>query len=171
MGESSMNYSTLYDQEYYQAKVIIETNIQPYMDVWYRDHGFKITNRKGNFERDLVLVDKQNKPLDVEEKYRSKDWGDLLVELTQDMVKNSPGWFYTEKPDILSYIIHNNIHPAIIYWIWFEKFRDWMFKYLASVGQANIVISPKGIGLTLNIAIPWKLIPEGIYSKHVFINY
>lgn len=170
MGERIVTFTTPYDSEYYQKKVATEKNAQYWMDIWYQHWGFEIIDRTGNKKRDLVLKGKNNN-FKVEEKYREKDWGDFLVEIIQDMVGNKPGWFYTETPNILNYIILDcEKKPKIAYWIQFNKFKNWFFNYLSENKHPRGVISPEGFGLTLNIAISWDFIPEDICHRYEITN-
>jgi len=135
---------------------------QPYMDKEYPLLGYTIIDRYGNKKRDLI-VSKNGDQYKFEEKFRQKDYGDFLVELIQCMIIYDRGWFYTTKADYISYVICNERWiPQKIYLVDFPEFKDWLFKYLAKKKSVKSRISPKGIGLTFNIAIPWVDIPREI---------
>lgn len=160
-----LTYTTPIDRGYYKDKTDKEKIAQSYMDKWYRSFGYVIVNRTGTKQRDLILM-KNNVEIRVEEKFREKDYGDLLIEIIQDVVSNNPGWFYSETFDRLSYVtVDNNYKPVQIYWIKFVKFKSWLFDYLTKKKRAEVVFSPLGYGLTMNLPISWQSIPKEYYQK------
>ncbi len=160
-----MTYETPRDQEYYKQKQQAEYRAQGRIDNWYYAMGFAEVERDADYQHDVTLR-RNGTRLKVEEKYRDGDFGDLLVEIIQDVVSNGPGWFYTEKFDRLSYIVMDkNGVPVKIYWIKFDEFRNWFFGYLANKKRVPAILSAKGYGLTLNIPVDWKSIPKGIVQK------
>lgn len=159
-----MTYQTPTDRAYFDEKTQTEFRAQGVMDAWYIQYGFEIVNRDGNKKRDLVLA-RDGKQIRIEEKYREKDYGDLLIELVQDLVSNNPGWLYAESMDRLCYVILDGYRPKTIYWIDWIKFKDWLFTYLSINKIQKAIISPAGYGLTLNLSIAWDKIPGDLCKK------
>lgn len=160
-----MSYTTPNNRAEFADNAQMEYRAQGIMDNWYMKNGFEIVSREGTRERDLILSMNGNH-LKIEEKYRRKDYGDFLIELIQDIPSNSPGWFYTENPDRLVYIIVDNEEkPVSIYWVKFRDFKTWICEYLETYKIQKAVISPAGWGLTMNLAIPWRCIDKELYKK------
>jgi len=146
----------------------LEFKAQGRMDYWYQSNGFEIISREGTRKRDLVLARDGNR-IRVEEKYRTGNYRDLLVEIEQDLVTRDPGWFYSEDMDRLSYVILDEFQrhkPEHVYWVNWPRFKDWLFHYLKDNKKQTAIISPAGYGLTLNLAIPWAAIPDSLWSKY-----
>lgn len=153
------------DQEYYNNKANMEFRNQGTMDAWYISKGFMIVSREGSLRRDLVLQ-RGDRIIKVEEKYREKNYGDFLIEVIQDMVSNNEGWYYAEKPDRISYIILDaDKKPKFVYWIKFVEFRDWWMEYLREHKKQIAWICPEGYGITLNLTVPWDKVPEEICKR------
>lgn len=158
-----MTYTAPRDQNYYDQVRQTEFRLQGAMDNLYISLGFEIISRDGTYKHDLILS-KNDKNYKVEEKYRSSDNGDFLIELVQDLTTFQQGWFYSEKPDAIVYILHKDNKLSKIYWIDFIGFRNWWFDYLSKKRIQKAIISPKGFGLTLNLVVPWSTIPEKLYK-------
>jgi hypothetical protein len=142
-----------------------EANQSVMNDFYTSGMKWEIVNRVGDKGRDLVIKRKDRGEEKVEEKYREGDFGDFLIEVVQDLVSENRGWFYTTKADIISYIICKNKIPTSVYFVHWKNFKDW---YLTT-GYKNyrrqfLIISDRGYGVTLNIGIKWKTIPEVLYA-------
>ena len=153
------------DQQYYRDKTQLEYRAQGIMNSWYQSHGFEIVSREGTRKQDLILA-RAGIQYKVEEKYREKDYGDFLVEIIQDAISNNPGWFYSESFDRMSYVILCGYKPKIIYWIHWGNFKEWFFNYLSNNKRQTAVISPAGYGLTINISVPWGVIPTTVVKRY-----
>jgi hypothetical protein len=164
LGVRKLDMETPKDSQYFQEKTQMEFRAQSAMDLWYQKFGFEIVSREGTKQRDLILSRRGDK-FKVEEKYREKDWGDFLIEIIQDAVSNNTGWFYSESFDRMSYVILDGYKPKTIYWVYWSKFKDWFFEYLMKNNRPKTVISPAGYGLTINIAVPWGVIPTDIVRR------
>jgi len=108
-----------------------------------------------NKEYDVLVKLDDSKWWKIEEKYRSKDYGDLLVETIQDTETLAPGWIHTTKAQILFYGFENMLGGHIIYWVGMKRLRDFVNKNKDNYQER---ISTKGWGRTVNIAIPWETI-------------
>ena len=159
-----MNKSPIRNQEEIDQFVEGEKLAQGYMDIEYHLRGYQIINRNGNRARDLLIaIDGQE--YKVEEKFRSSDYGDFLVEILQCMITKEVGWFYKTKADILAYVICKDWKPYHFYLVDWRKFPQWFNGYLLQNKSPKCRISSRGIGLTLNLAISWGSIPDNIYER------
>lgn len=143
-----------------------EHRCQRTMDRHYQQRGHKIVSRKGNKEYDLILLVNGQIEDRVEEKFRNNARGDdVLVELIQDAISGDMGWFYHTRCQHLHYVIAVNAVPKFYYRIFWEPFKRWFLNiYLR--GKLDAIISNKGYGLTLNIAVPVASIPATMIVKY-----
>ena len=86
----------------------------------------------------------------IEEKFRSKDWSDMAVELVQDTETNSPGWLYYTEADWILYGMEDRIYLVKV-----RELREFVKHYK---DKFNVKISKKGWGITENLIIPWTVI-------------
>lgn len=150
------------NQEQVMEGVDLEKAGQPAMDRYYKSLGLTPDRSEFSKEWDLKIIGSAGERK-VEEKYRRKDWGDILVELFQAVETFELGWYYTENPDILAYIILPEMYG---YWIAWEKFKRWFaYSYLKENKSPECKISPKGIGISLNIAVPVREIPVNMIER------
>lgn len=140
----------------------IEKKGQKVFNAFYRSLNIPYKRIYGlqNKEYDCVLLI-NGKWVRVEEKTLTEDWGNLLVETIQDTKTNSPGWFYTNKSELLLWLI---LPTKRIYQINIQKLKEFVELYK---NQFNKVISEKGWGRTENIAIPWSTIITNNIGKIV----
>lgn len=137
-----------------------EKDKQIIFNTYYKRKGWKVKRVNGKENKKFnCLVDIGGKLWKFEEKARSKDWNDLLVEITQDAETNSPGWIYYSEAD---YILYST--PDNFYAINFKKLKKYVEKYGENY---NFIISDKGWGKTINIAIPWELLIKNNIAKKV----
>jgi len=101
----------------------------------------------------------EDKWVRVEEKYRSRNWSDLAVELRQDTETNDPGWLYYTEADWLFYGMGERIYLVEI-----SKLREFVKLYK---DKFNTIISKKGWGITENLVIPWSNIIRNGLGKIV----
>ena len=101
----------------------------------------------------------------VDEKVRTKDHRDCLVEIIQDMDTGSLGWLFGKKDRVLygSWGDINSIYPSSLYSIKVKELKQ----YIDSLdGFIKICISKKGWGNTWNIILGWdELINKKIVKK------
>ena len=151
-----------------------EAEMDKYMRYYYDICGYTYdwdnsrNNFKGDRKKDTVLYYKGEKKL-VEHKYRRKDYGDILVEIVQDLKTNESGWLYECGADVLHYVICNevegNMMPIYFYDIRFELFKNWIFGWLTQ-NKGNYVTSTGGWGITLNLSFPVNIIPNNLIKKY-----
>ena len=96
----------------------------------------------------VILIDKRW--IKIEEKFRSKDWPDFLVEIIQDTKTNSPGWIYYTQADWILYGIGKKIYRVEV-----QKLREFLKFY---ENELDVKISEKGWGTTENLVIPWSVV-------------
>ena len=90
-GEMRMN--NYRNQEDINKFVAGEKIAQAWMNKEYPLLGYDIKDRKGQRGYDLILC-KDEKLYKTEEKFRTIDYGDFLVEIFQCMIKQEWGWLY-----------------------------------------------------------------------------
>lgn len=133
-----------------------EREQQKIFDKVYKEKGWKAERIYGIANKDFdVKLTFAGRDWTVEEKFRrkkynGKDYGDLLVEITQDTETLALGWLYYTKAELLFYGEGNKI-----YFVWMNKLREFVGNNLDSFPT---VISNKGWGRSVNIAIPWDVI-------------
>lgn len=144
------------DREQARRYSEFEMRMQPKLDQYYKYRGFNI-ERRPTKEYDCKL-----NSVTVEEKIRTSVYQDILIEILQDLVKHTLGWFYTTNADYLYYAMCMNGDISELHMIQWPQFKHWcLSKYWPDKGMhGKYLISPKGIGLTLNLKIPIKHIPE-----------
>lgn len=133
--------------------------------------GLTVINTNGNRERDIVCQDADTgKPVKVEEKYRDTDYGDFAIEILHDMETGELGWYYKTRGDLLAYIVcDKSWTPQKVYLVNWTAFKEWWLQYLADLKRATGPISPRGIGLTLNLTIDWPRIPPHLYKFYSLV--
>jgi len=130
-----------------------------FFDSYYKKKNWPFKRISGpENKRYNSLVEIAGKKFKFEEKARSSDYGDFLVELVQDTETQSPGWLYYCEAD---YILYST--PTCFYAVNFHKLKDFMRK---QGGGYPLKISTKGWGKTTNAAVPWRdLIAHGIAKE------
>jgi len=101
----------------------------------------------------------------VDEKVRIGEFDDFLVEIIQDMVSGSLGWFFNKKDWILygSWGEIENTEPTSLYLIKEKELKNYVYSL---DGFKKICISKKGFGITWNLKLEWEdLINKGIAKK------
>lgn len=126
-----------------------EKEKQKIFDKFYKDNSWEVNRITGAKNKDYdceVLLD--SKWYKIEEKYRSSDFNDCLIETIQDTETNSPGWLYYCKADYVFYGVGSKI-----YCIDLPELRRFVEKHKHIF---NKKISKKGWGITENIVIDWS---------------
>lgn len=135
-----------------------EKKTRKIFDDFYKKKGFEVKRIYGienkNYDCEVKIGEIWYK---VEEKYRSSDFDDCLIEMIQDTETNSPGWLYYCKADYVLYGVSKKIYcidlPRLKSFV--EKYKD-MF---------NKKISKKGWGRTENIVIDWATLKINKIAK------
>lgn len=139
-----------------------ERLLRDQMDCFYKSKGWEYDRRGEGKSHDLILNGRL-----TEEKYRSGDYGDILIELIQDIETFGPGWFNTTKSEILLYIIAPRDTCSKFYYIDWLRFRTWFLKvWLASHLHPVTAVSNRGWGITLNLCVPIRDIPPEIIETY-----
>lgn len=131
------------------------------IDKFYRAQGWGVDRSVSCKKYDLKIKIK-GRWHTVEEKFRSKDWGDMGVEIVQDAISGNWGWFLTTSPDYLFYIV-----PERIYVVHWKNFKRWFNNSYASINMKTF-ISTAGFGLSINVGIKWREIPPSYKGKSVY---
>jgi hypothetical protein len=144
------------------------------MDRTYTEQGHVVVDRQGTRLYDL-LTDKES----IEEKYRQfeslshylQTYNDFLIEDWQDFL-NEFGWYHKTTASRLSYVICDMAWiPQRCYFVNWDLFKSEICPNIEKLklfavnnsGKLNVP-SPKGIGDSRNIAIPWSSILSKYYE-------
>jgi hypothetical protein len=134
-----------------------------FFDDYYRGKrwGCQRINGKENKRYDcLIFIG--TREIKIQEKVRSEDYGDFLVELIRDTNTGDKGWLYTCEAD---YILYKT--PKNFYWIDRQKLKNHMEKFGVDY---KTIESIKGWGRTINAIIPWKIIIENKIGGRIDAN-
>ena len=137
-----------------------EKKNQKFFDDYYKKKGWKFKRIIGKENKRFnSLIEIDGKFWRFEEKVRSTDYNDLLVELVQDIATKSPGWLYYTEADYILYSM-----PSSFYVVTFGKLKS----HIKNNGSDyDFIISKKGWGETVNIAIPWKILIDLKIAKKI----
>ena len=140
---------------------------QRHADLFYARQGYVIASRDGCREWDLQ-IQLRGRLWSVEEKFRvGLHFEDLLVEILQDMRTGALGWAYETRCDLLHYFLcDRDWRPALLHQVDWPRFREWLHEYVSESRQLQWVKSTRGWGTTINIAVPFSVIPLGIVMRH-----
>jgi hypothetical protein len=136
---------------------------------FYQEKNWQVIEDNINSEKkndwDVKLEIFAGKYVLVDEKVRIGDYGDLLIEIIQDMKTGKIGWYFSEHDFILygSWDYIESIYPKSLYLIDAEKLSE----YINNLdGFIKTCISKKGWGNTWNIILQWNiLINKSITQK------
>ena len=147
-----------------------ESRMNSKMDRLYKFHEYEII-WNGDRQKDVTLIIDGEKKL-IEHKYRyfpDKIWNDILVEIVQDIPSNEKGWIYECQADILTYIICQgdkmDEYITHYYDIQFKEFREWLWGWISIKRNLQYRTSFSGYGVTLNLAVPLKDIPDYLIKR------
>jgi len=136
-----------------------EKYAQMILDGYYESRNHTVDRTSACKKYDCI-IDGQYK---VEEKFRQEEYGDILIEVIQDMNTNAPGWFFETGCNYLHYVFIENSSIKRFIRINWDKFKSWCLSdYFVSHKHPNTVISPRGWGLTVNLSVPINDIPKYI---------
>lgn len=142
-----------------------EKAMQPFMDAEYLSKGHQIVTRVGTRKYDLILKVNGKDQL-IEEKYREKEYDDILVEILQDVISGGLGWYYTTGCDYLHYILCPNWQPPTRYWrIPWQPFKTWMEEAFWKT-KPKYRTSSRGYGRSLNVCVPFSAIPAHLIRRY-----
>lgn len=143
-------------QEFFE----FERQTRKVFDEYYKERDFGVKRIIGEANKDFDCeVNLGGKWYKVEEKYRSHDYNDCLVETMQDTETQAPGWLYYTKADYIMYGVANKIYcidlPGLKKFI--TKNKD----------NLNKKISSKGWGRTENVVIDWYTLKANKIAKQL----
>lgn len=150
-----------------------ERRMQPYMDSFYKLLGYSSIDRSKSCKQFDCIIEKNNKPYKVEEKYLfCKVYKQLLVELIQDIKSADMGWFYHVDCDCLVWAYCNEdrtSEPNKIYIIKWGLFKKYVIENISNVTWTQVNICTKNYGITLNWTIKWDdLMEQDIATPYPF---
>lgn len=162
-----MNLAPPRDHETVQQNFDRERACQPFMDADYRRRGHTILSREGTREYDAILLLKGRREERIEEKFRDTDYGDLLIEIVQDVCTGDLGWFYHTRCDFLHYAICPRWQQLAYYWrLDWALFKEWFCDtHLTDRRFPKAQTSVLGYGLTLNICVSPADIPDSMKQR------
>jgi hypothetical protein len=143
-----------------------EKSNQPAANRWYATQfPNRVVDRSGHCRQfDLLLGNDK-----VEEKFirgPAQDW--LIVELIQDVRKNTPGWFYETAASLLMWRYCDPAGDDVIYQVSFARLRPFVIGWMEEDPNQNMKMKNTPYSLTMNLPIPWKSLErEGIAVKHI----
>ena len=112
---------------------------------------------KGKYSWDVKLEVRVGEYITVDEKVRTKNYDDFLLEIIQDMKTGNLGWLFGDKDYVFyaSWDDMDKYEPISFYIINMFKLKE----YLCNLdGSLNTFISKKGWGTTWNLKIDWKIL-------------
>lgn len=144
--------------------VQFEQDGQELLDLFYAGLGWSVNRGSACREYD-VLLSKGELTYKIEEKIRRHDYGDLLLEIIQDVPSGNPGWFAETRCDYLVYaVVEGNGLKRVVFCNW-PGVKGWcVSSYLPKSKRHEC--SSKGYGLTLNIPIRFSEIPDHLYKVY-----
>lgn len=161
-----------YNRNEINESVSGEKKAQEIIDIFYISNSWMPDRSEACKGYDVKLTP-NGSTYKVEEKFRKSKDGerkDFGIELLQRSETNppQPGWFYTTQSNYIFYVgCTLDWTPTILYTVDWDKFKPWFLnEYLTYINKTpTTFVSPKGIGLSINISIPWGLIPEEYYKR------
>lgn len=169
------------DMNDFARELKFEANRQERINEFYNFLGWETEKQEWSTPEgrvnQLLGIDKIVKPngLRISEKFRRKDWGDLLIELCSK-TPDVPGWAYTEESDIL--LVHTLQN---IYLFDYQQIRDFVREELEpalglygnkyfyidkpeEVGPFKIIKTHTDVGSagwnTLSVAVPFSILEK-----------
>jgi len=115
-------------------------------------------------KKDVDLVLTTSKALrTVEVKIRYSDYNDFLIEVVSSHTKNTKGWIYKSKADLLVYIIIKNNKIVSGRIMNFVKLRKWWDTdgWLLNLPEIRGTTKTSRFSYSsINYAVPWSTIPS-----------
>ena len=133
-----------------------------FLDELYKQKGFEVIGKAPDMkfdDYDKIIKFKDLITYKVEEKARNGNYGDVLIEIMEDLKSGDLGWIYQTKAERLIYCIYSDKadeKPQEVYVFKVEELKNYLFENAKELfNKANI--SDKGYGLTLNVFLPKEL--------------
>ncbi len=154
-----------------------ERRMQPYMDDWYKNHGYSQIDRTHSCKQFDCIINKNGNALRIEEKFLfTPEYKQMLVEIIQDATKADIGWFYHVDCHYLAWIYCDETRinpPKKIYLIRWPLFKRFVLQMLTNVGETSkwtsFNICTKNYGITINLPVNWSdLTYENIATSYQF---
>lgn len=158
-----------------------ETKMQKWMDTTvYPIMGS--ADRSEETDKHDLIVEVGNRSIKIEEKFRTSIFDDFLVELlgdvrhplidqgTEKFVHHKIGWFYYCDADYLMYAMCDSPlaeEANEIYSVDMKKLKTLFPEFIKNNTYTIPLLSKKGIGYSLNIAIPWSVLEMNSVAKVV----
>ena len=125
----------------------------------YQKQGIEVLEDKigrGKYDWDVKLKLSDGRIITVDEKVRTREWGDFLVEIIQDLKTGNIGWLYKKKDFYFyaSWDNEDNIEPSSFYIIDAHRLVDFIVDNWDKLQKQKI--SKKGYGVTLNVVVLWE---------------
>lgn len=145
-----------------------ESKAQRYLDEFWQKHDV-IVNRQNACQDFDAIYQHKGTAHTVEEKFRqiASVREDILLEIVQALEAQGWGWFAKTPAQRLVYVLCNaDWKPVKLFSFRFADLRDWYLKnYLPGHRVGTYVCSTHGFGITINLSLPLKEIPKGIYKE------
>jgi len=172
---------SLAPEERRKFKEEFEQKMRVWADKFYRDRGYSIERQ--NYTTCDLIVSKEGRKLIIEEKFRTRVYADLAIELIQDVTPRAQdwrmdwrGWFYTCKADYLLVAFTNSIldeEPEIAYMVNLHKLKLGLKEALFKGVRHSYIDSKAGweyytaeADFSINLCVPWQeLVMLGITEK------
>jgi hypothetical protein len=112
---------------------------------------------------DKILCFPNGNKVKVEEKTRTKDFNDILLELYSNYSEKKLGWLFTCQSEYLMYYIEPSkkayiLPMQLLRMVWKNNHIEWQKKYKTTQAKNKNYAS-------LNIAIPEKVLMEALISE------
>lgn len=150
-----------------------EARMKPKLDAVYQALGHCVVHRNGNKKYDLVLdILCSGKRKTLEEKFRfdSVIYDDIFVEILQDFITCDRGWYYHCEADYLNYVMCPDETPKLLYCFDWRPFKPFVITWVeAHKRKLSTQTSVKGYGLTFGLTIPFRDIPQHLYTKTIIM--
>lgn len=143
-------------RDYFNFERTSQSKVDPYYLMY-----FTSIDRSVSCKQFDCIIDGTEK---VEEKFRTVERNDILLEMIQDLQTNAPGWFYETQCDYLHYIFMQDTEFKKLYRFDWKKFKPWCYEFFKNNKHPYTVVSPKGWGITLNLSVPINAIPQYLYA-------
>lgn len=147
-----------------------EERAQERLDAFWLTQGIAVDRSRSCREFDAVYTDRTGQQWTVEEKFfrASTAYANtLLLEIVQALEAANWGWFVKTPADKLAYTISRDDDgvPIAVRLLRWPEFKLWyMNTYLPKHPSGTFVRSARGYGMTINLSIPVRDIPEHLYS-------
>lgn len=152
-----------------RANQDFEEMAQGKLDVFWRTQGVTVDRSRAGRDFDAVYTDNNGQRWTVEEKFfrcATARADTLLLEIVQALEGKDWGWFVKTPADRLVYVISSDDgSPIAVRVLRWPEFKRWYLgEYLPKKPSGTYVRSGRGYGMTINLSIPVRDIPNTLYS-------